>query len=995
MIHREKLLQSFMNRESKHRDIYHDMMPFKVKEILLVANLYDAFFIEQEGRFSEIMLYDYGSMNLSSFPRITGVSTREEAFEQLEEKKIDMVILMVGLNMIRSLDISKKIKEAFPGMPVFVLLNNNQNVTLFQQYQKKNVFDQLFVWNGESRIFFAMIKYLEDLKNAKNDTSIAAVRQILIVEDSPVFYSSFLTHLYRIIYKQTNEIINDVSTDNLYKVLKLRARPKILLASNFEDAMALFHEYKDYIFCLITDVQYEKEGKMNKDAGFELIDAIAKEKPDIPTIVLSQDESKGVIARERGISFIDKNAQNLYKDLKHVVTQKIGFGAFIFRNRDENEIARARNIKEFEECLNSVPDESILFHGEQDHFSLWLMARAEIQLATLLVGKKASEFKNAHEIREYLLNSIRSYRDEQPSGKVIPFDVEACKTEENIVTLVAGSYGGKGRGLAFVHSLKDKFVFERAVEGIKIRIPKTSVIGTDEFESFLERNNFVSFKETPPAYEEVKRLFLEAQLSDLLNSRLSILLDYYINPLAIRSSGTFEDSFSQPFAGIFETYILPNNAPQKAVRLRQLQDAIKLVFASVFSEKAINYTLALDQKLGEEKMAIVIQELVGNEFDGCYYPHISGVGQSYNFYPFAHMKPEEGFVTAAIGLGIYVVEGEMAFRFSPKYPKTQFLSLEDQVKYTQTYFYAVDLNKENLNLAEGSMSSLKKVDIFEARDHGSLVHCVSVYDNNNKAIYPGLKHFGPIVVNFASILKYEYVALAKTIEIILGLIKDAFGSPVEIEFAVDLNKDADGDASFYILQVKPIIRAAETYSFNFDKIPKEDTFLFANRGMGNGVIEDLSDFVFIKNDVFDKIRTEEMAEEIALINKKLIKEGRKYILIGPGRWGTRDRFIGIPVNWPQISNAQVIVETELEGFPLDASYGSHFFHNLTTLNIAYFSISHKHDSDFIHYSLLEEGELMEETTFFKHVRFNDPVLVKIDGRKRMAVIHREREKGKG
>jgi DNA-binding NarL/FixJ family response regulator len=977
-----------MNRESKHRDIYHDMMPFKVKEILLVANLYDAFFIEREGRFSEIMLYDYGNMNLSSFPRITGVSTKEEVFEQLEEKNIDMVIVMIGLNTMKPLSISKKIKQIFPEMPVFVLLNNNLNIAFFQRYQKRNVFDQLFVWNGESRIFFAMIKYLEDLKNAKNDTSIAAVRQILIVEDSPAFYSSFLTHLYRIIYKQTNEIINDVSTDNLYKVLKLRARPKIILASNYEDAMALYNEYKEYIFCLITDVQYEKNGVMNKNAGFELIDEITKENPDLPTIVLSQDKTKGEIAKEKGISFIDKNAQNLYKDLKHTVTQKIGFGAFIFKDMEEKEIARAHTIKEFEELLQTVPDESIHFHGERDHFSLWLMARTEIQLAKVLVRKKAREFKNANEIREYLLTAIKSYRDEQPSGKVVPFDERACRTEENIVTLVDGSYGGKGRGLAFVHSLKDKFVFERAVEGVKIRIPKTAVIGTDEFESFLERNDFVHFKENPPKYEEVKSLFLKASLSDQLIERLKVLLNCYLNPIAIRSSGTFEDSFSQPFAGIFETYILPNNHLDETVRLQQTMDAIKLVFASVFSETAINYTLALDQKLGEENMAIVIQELVGNNFNGYYYPHISGVAQSYNFYPFAHMKPEEGFVTAAVGLGIYVVEGEAAFRFSPKYPKTQFLSLEDQVKYTQTYFYAVDMHKEDLNLSDGSMSSMKKVDIYDARDHGSLTHCVSVYDNNNRAIYPGLKRYGPIVVNFASILNHEYVALSKTIEIILNLIKDAFGSPVEIEFAVDLNRDADGDVSFYILQVKPIIRAKETYSFNFNKIPVKDTILHAGKGMGNGIIDTISDIVFIKNDVFDRIRTEEMAEEIEVINKKLGHEGKEYILIGPGRWGTRDRFIGIPVNWPQISNAKVIVETGLEGFPLDASYGSHFFHNLTTLNIAYFSVSHKHENDFINYDILNDQELIEETTFFKHVRFSAPITVKIDGRKRMAVVHR-------
>ncbi len=983
MKRRKQLLQSFMNRESKHRDIHHDMMPFKVHEILLVASLYDAFFIEREGRFSEIMLYDYGLMNLTSLPRITGVSHKEEAFEQLETKKIDMVVVMVGIDKAKPLQICRKIKEKYPDLAVFVLLNNNDYIKIFQHYHKKKVFDQFFVWNGESRIFFAMIKYLEDLRNVDVDTHIADVRLILVVEDSPVFYSSFLPNLYQIIYKQTNKIINEVNTDKLFKVLKLRTRPKVLLACNYDEAIRLYHRYREFIFCLITDVQYERNGKMDKNAGLKLVKEIKKTTPDLPIIVLSQDQSVGKVVKEYGLTFLDKNGQNLYKDLKHAVTQKIGFGDFIFKDSNENPIAVAKSLKEFEHYLKTVPDDSILFHSQNDHFSLWLMARTEIQVAKILEKKKAHEFQTTAEIRQYLLKTIEEYRDEKPIGKVIPFDPEACRSEDNIVTLVEGSYGGKGRGLAFLHSLKEKFGFEKAVEGLKIRIPKTAVIGTDEFEEFLENNNFVSFRETPPPYDEVKRLFVEANLSDKLMERLWLLLDAYEKPIAIRSSGIFEDSSSQPFAGIFETYIVPNNNPDKAIRLKQLSDAVKLVFASVFSEKAINYTKALNHKLGSEKMAVIIQELVGNDFNGLYYPHISGVAQSYNFYPFGEMKPEDGFVVAAVGLGVYVVEGEVAYRFSPRYPKTQLLSLDDQLKYTQTHFYAVDLLKQDLNLLEGATASLKKVDIYDARDHGSLDHCVSVYDYNNGTLEPGLYNTGPIVVDFANILKYDFIALAIALKVILDLIKDAFGSAVEIEYAVDLNTDEEGDAALYILQIKPILRSIKSYSFKLEEMPPEDIILYTNKGMGNGIINTIKDVVFVKNDTFETTKTREMAAEIDQINKKI---GSKYILIGPGRWGTRDRFIGIPVDWTQISNAKVIVETDLEGFPLDASYGSHFFHNLTTMNIAYFSIS-QHDSDsFINYQILEDATLIEETTYFKHIRFSKPLEVKIDGKKRMAVI---------
>ncbi|MCP3927686.1 MAG: pyruvate, phosphate dikinase [Bacteroidetes bacterium] len=987
MIEKKRLLQSYLNRDSKHRDIFHDMMPYKVREILLISNLYDAFFIEREGRFSEIMLYEYGQMNISSAPRITGATFIDEALEILDRKKINLVIIMVGLDKTTPMKISNAIRKKHPRKTIFMLLNNNIHVKFFQQnFIRKSSFNQVFVWNGESKIFFAMIKYLEDMKNAKRDTLIASVRLILIVEDSPVFYSAYLSNLYQIVYSQTNEIINEISTDKLYKVLKLRIRPKLLLASNYEEAMRLYQEYKDFIFCLITDVQFEKAKEMNDQAGFELVKEIRKIKNNLPTIILSSDKSKASFANEIGVSFLDKNEQDLYKNLKYHVNQKIGFGKFLFKDKNEKIVAKAKTIRDFEKSLFEVSDESIMFHAENNHFSLWLMARAEIQLAKVLIRKKASEFNNADEIRNYLLETVREYRVEEPSGKVVPFSEAACGNEENIVSLAEGSFGGKGRGLAFINSVKYRFDLEEELEGINIRIPKTAVVGIVEFEDFIENNEFTTFRKKTPEYEEVKRQFLEAPLSEELNQRLLILLDHYKKPLAIRSSGLFEDSISQPFAGIFETYVLPNNHPDKEVKLKQLTDAIKLVFASVFTKKAINYIKALNQKLGEEKMAVIIQELVGNEHEGVYYPHISGVAQSYNYYPFAHMKPEEGFVVAAIGLGTYVVEGEVAFRFSPAYPKSQFLMLEDQVKYTQTHFYAVDMTHSDLNLVDGTMTNLKRMEVYDARTHGTLTHCISEFNYNNNAIYPGWSGEGPMVVNFASVLKNEYIPLASTIKEILNLFENAFGTPVEIEFAVDLNLDDEGEASFYILQVKPLIRPKEDFTLDMDEVEEQDMILFAEKAMGNGAIDYLSDVIFTKNEVFDKLKTEEMAKEMEKINKRMTNERLEYILIGEGRWGTRDRFVGIPVDWTQISSAKVIVETELEGFPLDASYGSHFFHNLTTMNIAYFSVYNDHGRSTLNYDILNSAELIEETKYFKHVRFQKPLEVKIDGKKRIAVI---------
>jgi len=981
---RKQLLQNYLNRDSRMRDIYHDMNKFKVKEILLVSNLYDAFSINKEGRFSEIMLYDYGKMNLTSLPRITGVYSTEETLEQLEVKNIDMVVVTVGFNKQRPVKIIKKIKQRYPDLPIFILLNNPHHIKFLEKQKSELGYDKIFVWDGESRIFFAMIKYLEDKKNAENDSKLASVRMVLVVEDNPIFYSNYLNKLYKIIFKQTNKIIEEVKMDKLYKVLKLRARPKILLATNYEEALELFNKFKDNIFVMITDVQFPKDGKIQPDTGFQLIDEVRKRKANLPIVVLSSDKKQKQVADNKCLTFIDKNDEDLYQKLIHHVTQKIGFGDFIFRNAQGEPIEKASTLKEFEKILRKIPQESVDYHAKRDEFSLWLMARFEIQLAKILEAKKAHHFKNADEIRSYILKMLRAYRDEKPQGKVVPWEDADCTNEKNILLLSDGAYGGKGRGLAFINSLLYKTELAAHLKGLKIKMPRTAIIGADEYDRFIEENNLQHLKEKNLTDEEINKRFLKARLSNELVQKLDEFLDCFKKPLAVRSSGLFEDSLTQPFAGIFETYIIPNNHHNKNIRLQQLIDAIKLVYASAFSNIAVNYARALSHKLGDEKMSIVLQELVGRQHNGLYYPHISGVAQSYNYYPFASMKPRDGFAVIAVGLGMYVVEGERAYRFAPKYPKIQVLSMQDQIKQSQSYFYAVDMKNTEFNLLNGPYSAIKKVDLYEAIPHGTLTHLVSSYDYNNDMMYPGVDENAILVTNFASILQNEYIPLPEMIQAVLESLKQAFDTPVEIEFAVDLTPDEDGDATFYILQVKPLLMPAEDFSFKPEELDKEKLILFAEKSMGNGVINTIRDFIFVKNETFNKTETVAIAQEAEELNKKFKHE--KYILIGPGRWGTRDRFIGIPVNWTQISNAKVIVETSLEGFPLDASSGSHFFHNLTTLNIAYFSVYLDKNPDAINYDLLHTAQLIEETKYFKHVRFDKPVKVVIDGKKRRGAI---------
>lgn len=986
-VHSRQLLQKFLNKSNYDRDIYHDLMPFKVKEILLVATLYDAYSIEKEGRFSEHVLGEYHQLNLTSVPRITGVSNEKEAMEQLRSKHFDLVILMMGADKKSPIALSCKIKDEYSYIPVFLLLNNNSDIEyVMQRKSTTKHIDKVFVWNGESQVFFAMIKHVEDRINVENDTNIGMVRVILLVEDSPKYYSRYLPMLYNIVLEQTRRIIDDVSTDELYRVLKLRARPKILLASDYEEAKNIIDKYRDYILCLITDVKFNRDGREDDKAGISLVKYARENIRYLPTIIQSSDTSNADKAFELQATFINKNSESLSQDFKSFITHFLGFGNFIYRNADGKIIGVARSLKEFEKQLQKIPDDSLLHHAKKDHFSLWLMARGEIQAAKILNPHKVSDFDSPQKIRDYMLGIISKFRNEQDKGKIIPFDKAAISDESNIVALAEGSLGGKGRGIAFVHTLIYNYEFNQYISDIHVKAPKTLVIGTEEFEYFMDRNGLKDHVLAEQDYSSIKKEFLKVPLTDTTVKRLKFMLEDIKKPIAVRSSGLFEDSLIQPFAGIFETYILPNNHPDPKVRLQQLMEAIKLVYASVYSETARGYVNAINYKIEEEKMAVVIQEVVGNQYESYFYPHISGVAQSYNYYPVSHMKPEEGFVVAAIGLGKYVVEGEKAYRFSPKYPEIEINSAKDQYKNSQVKFFAVDLNKTEPNLLEGDIAGLARIDIDEAEKHGTLKHCASVFNPDNNQIIPGLTHYGPRIVNFANILKYNYIPLAKTIEVVLDVVKEALGSPVEIEFAVDLNKDKNGLASFYILQIKPLLGNASDYNVNMDKINKDKILMYSDKGMGNGIIEDICDVVYIDPDLFNKADTEIIAREVDKINTSMVKENKKYILIGPGRWGTRDRWIGIPVSWPQISNAGVIIETSLEDFPLDASSGSHFFHNVTSMNVGYFSVQPEMSESFIKYDLLKDQELIQETRFVKHVRFKQAVKVRMDGKKRISVI---------
>ncbi len=983
-----EFLQRFLNKHTYNRDVFHDLMPFKVGEILLISSLYDAYAIEREGRFSEHMLGQYGQLNLTSLPRITGASSLKQADELLSRKHFDLIIYMVGVDKKTTIKVSEKIKKRYPYIPIYFLLNNRTDVGYFLKIRHKLPFiDKLFAWNGDSNIFFTMIKILEDEVNVENDTKMGEVRVILVVEDSPVYYSRYLTFLYRAVLSQTKRIIDDVASDELYKVLRLRARPKILHVSNFEEAIDLLNRYKKYMLCLITDVKFERGGDFDENAGIRLLEYVNKEFNDLPTILQSADESYAKIADRYNSLFVHKHSETLYKDFQQFIKDYLGFGDFVFKDKNGKTIAVASNLKSFEDHLRKIPDESLVYHASRDNFSMWLMARGEIRAASIINPKKVTDFKDSSALRNELLDMIKEHRNEQYAGNTIPFNYEQTFSEQNIYTLAEGSMGGKGRGLSFINALINNYDFKHQLPEINVRSPKTFIIGISEFEKFIERNNLAQYVVEEKDYDKLRKRFIKGKLSDDLVSKISHLLRIIKKPIAIRSSGMFEDSLTQPFAGIFDTYLLPNNHPDHLEKLRQATNAIKLVFASAYSATARGYIKAINYQMEDEKMAIVIQEVVGNQFGGLFYPHISGVAQSYNFYPFSHMKPEEGFAISGVGLGKYVVEGNRAYRFSPKYPGTEINTPKDQFKNSQLKFYGVDLKKQKPNLFEGEMAGLALKDIKVAEKQGTLKHCASTYNPVNDIIYPGIRKPGPRIVNFSNILKYNYIPLANTIKKVLDLGKDAMGTAVEIEYAVDLEKDKMGKASFYILQIKPLISSTTDCDVEMSEIDENKILLYSEQGMGNGCIEDIRDVIYIAAERFDKSQTEEMAKEIEEINDKMTEEDKQYILFGPGRWGTRDRWIGIPVKWYQISNAKIIAETSLDDFPLDASGGSHFFHNVTTMNVGYFTVQPELAVSYINNSLLKKQQLIHKGKYFNHVRFKKPVNIKMDGRRRIYVIH--------
>ena len=985
IINKRQYLQLFFNQQVADKYIYLDMMKFKVRDILFVATLYDAFILDNEDRFFKKYIGEIYQSSLFSLPRVTGVTSQQEALELLEKNNYDMVVLMVGLDKEAPVKLSRKIKQKKPSVPVCLLLNHERNAIYFQNLiTKTKSLDKLFVWNGDSHVLFAMIKSYEDEINVANDTKVGLVRVILLVEDSSVYYSKYLQLLYSVVFEQMRQLLPDAGDSELDKICKMRSRPKVLLAQNYEDAVTLFNRYKDYMLCVISDAEFDKDGKKDRLAGHKFIKYVKSKVLKLPIIFQSSEELNRTEAEKLDVFYINKNSPSLLRDLNLFLNFYIGFGDFIFRDKQGSQIAVASSFAEFIKLLQEIPDESFHIHAVENQFSIWLMARGEIHLAKILNPLKIGSFKDIKISRRNIIDTILNYKNQKPAGKILSFEEAGQIDDNNIITFSSGSLGGKGRGLAFINNMIHNLDFSDITSHINIRIPKTVIIGTDEFDYFIEHNklqDIISNENTE--YNMLKHAFIKADLSPDLIRKLKFFTDQIDKPVAVRSSSLSEDSYILPIAGIFSTYIIQNKPGEKDLTLEKLQQTIKLVYASVYSDKVKNFFKTINHKLDDEKMAIVLQELVGTQYNNYYYPHISGVAGSFNYYPVGHMKPEEGYAVAAIGLGSYVVEGWTAYRFSPRYPKIEMYTTKDILNSSQTRFYAVDFTKTKTDFEkDGELAALSLIDIYEAEKHGALKHCASVYNAANDVIEPGIKTTGPRIINFANILKYEYTPLASTIDIMLSTFKEAFGSPVEIEYAVDLDNAENGLPVFYLLQIKPVTDNQSEVVINPGDTDEKSILLYTESSLGNGKINDICDVIFIDTDKFDKLKTREMAAEIEKLNSRV----KNYVLIGPGRWGTRDPFLGIPVSWAQISNARIIVEISLANFPLDSSLGSHFFHNVTSMNIGYLSVLDSSQTDYIRWENLKKKKIINETNYFKHIRYKNPLKIYMNGRENKAVI---------
>lgn len=971
---------------------FQNLMRQRIRDVLLVSSLYDLYLFEEDGRLYELIRNEYQGLHLSHSPEITRVSSAREALTLLnEDKRFDLVITTLHTEDMPPVKFAKKIRESESRIPIILLSFDNKELTEIIKRQDTSVFTKIFIWQGDYRLIIGIIKSIEDKMNLDNDTRIAGVQSIIVIEDNIRNYSSFLPIIYTEVLNQSQRLISE-GINLSHKSLRMRARPKILLCSTYEEAMEYFDKYKEYILGIISDVDFYKDGVLHSEAGFEFAAEVRKLYSDIPILLQSAECTNEKKAKDIGLSFLLKDSPMFLHDLREFMIQYFSFGDFVFTTPDGKEVGRAKDLNSLAELLSVVPSSSILYHASKNDFSNWLKARTEFWLADKLRPKKVSEYATPESLRNYLIDALKEYRKIRIRGIITDFKRDNFDEYNSFARIGGGSLGGKARGLSFLNILINNYSISNKFEGIQIDVPPAIVLGTDVFDEFLDENNLRNFALNSTNDLQIKHRFLDAKLFPAeVIADLVAYLDMVKVPLSVRSSSLLEDSQYHPFAGVYDTFMIPNNHQNPFVRLNDLVNTIKLVYASTFYSNAKDYFKMTSYRLEEEKMAVVIQRMVGSLHKNRYYPDFSGVAKTYNFYPLPPMESTDGVVSVALGLGKTIVEGGMCVRFCPRYPTNliQFHNPKEALQTNQKTFYALDLETDRYNESGDVIIQdefTKNYDIHSAEEDGTLGYVGSTYSRDNDAIYDGISRSGSRLVTFAPILKNKLFPLPDILELLLDMGSWGMGTPVEIEFAVNMSVPRKQPKEFGVLQMRPLVIGHESDDLRFDYLNDSDLICKTNDVLGNGVVDDVYDIVVVDINKFERAKSRQVAQEVNQINSKLISENKPYVLFGVGRWGTLDPWLGIPVTWPQISGAKAIVEAGLKDIPVEPSQGSHFFQNLTSFMINYFTIGADGDKSFVDWDFLLNTPPVEETEFVKHLRFNKPIIIKANAHKHLGAI---------
>ncbi len=963
------------------------LMTKRIFNVLLVANPYDAFTLEDDGRIDEKIFNEYMDLSLRYPPRFTQVSTEDEAWRQLDNIPFDLVICMPGTDNCDSFQIARNIKKKYEHIPLVVLTPFSHGITQRIEHEDLSMFEYVFCWLGNTDLLVSIIKLIEDKMNLEHDVKEVGVQVIMLVEDSIRFYSSVLPYLFKFVLRQSQEFSTEALNPH-QQTLRMRGRPKIVLVRSYEEAWALYGKYANNMLGIITDVRFPRNGVTDPLAGIKLCRDVRSRDEYIPIIIQSSEAENQVYAHRFNASFIDKNSKKMDIDLRQAVSDNFGFGDFVFRNPDTmEEIARVRNLKELQNIIFAVPKESFLYHIRRNHISRWLYSRAIFPVAEFLKQISWDSLQDVDAHRQIIFEAIVRYRKVKNQGVVAIFKRDRFDRYSNFARIGEGSLGGKGRGLAFIDNMiKHHPEFEQ-FENASVAIPKTVVLCTDVFDEFMDANGLYQVALSDAPDDVILKYFLKAKLPDRLVEDFFALFDVVKSPIAIRSSSLLEDSHYQPFAGIYSTYMIPY-LDDKYEMLRMLSDAIKGVYASVYYRDSKAYMQATSNLIDQEKMAVILQEVVGNPYGDRFYPSMSGVARSLNYYPIGDEKPEEGTVSLALGLGKYIVDGGLTLRFSPYHPHQilQTSEMETALRETQTRFYALDLKNVGDNFSIDDGFNLLKLPVKEAENDGSLRYIASTYDPYDQVIRDGYYPGGRKLITFANILQHDVFPLARVLQLVLANGQEAMMRPVEIEFAVTLDRESGRSGTFYLLQIRPIVDSKEMLDEDLSQVKDEDVLLRSFNSLGHGVMDDLCDVVYVKTEGYSASRNSLIASEIEELNRRFLESGRHYILVGPGRWGSSDTWLGIPVKWPHISAARVIVEAGLTNYRVDPSQGTHFFQNLTSFGVGYFTINAYCNDGVYNQAFLDSLPAAHETQYLRHVHFSEPLVVKMDGRKKMGVV---------